>query len=224
MQTRPQTPDASDLCIGAQLRALRQERGLSLARLAELTGISDATLSRVENAQTLVSAHNLYILAQALAVDITAFYAPAAQPLRSGIRAISRGGAGHQIDTARYAATILGAELAHKKMHPAIDLVSAQDLDAIGGLAAHAGEEFLFVLSGVLILHSAHYAPLRLEAGDSIYFDASMPHAYLSGEECPARILVINSAEPTFAAASRGATEKNIERNAHDRRAQNPGL
>ena len=179
--------------IGERLRYHRQARGLSLSALSALTGISDATLSRVENAQTPVSAHNLYILSKALEVDITAFYATQANPIRSGIRSISRQGTGQTVETARFASTILGADLSRKQMHPAIDIVTATTLDAVGGLAPHEGEEFLFVLDGVLVLHSAHYAPLRLEAGDSIYFDGAMPHAYLSPDGRPARILVITS-------------------------------
>lgn len=198
---RPPT-DETDLCIGTRLREFRMAQGYSLARLAAVTGISDATLSRVENAQTLVSAHNLYILSQALNVDITAFYEPAAHPIRSGIRSVSRAGEGRQIDTARFTSTVLGADLSNKKMHPAIDVVTATALDQVGGMASHSGEEFLLVMEGVLVLHSEHYAPLRLNAGDSIYFDAGMAHAYLTPDGAPARILVVNSSEPDLGDAA----------------------
>ncbi|MEP4199181.1 MAG: XRE family transcriptional regulator [Aliishimia sp.] len=189
------SPDTSSANIGMRLQKFRHAKGLSLASLAKLTGISDATLSRVENAQTLVSAHNLYILSKALDVDITAFYSPESNPIRSGIRSVSRAGDAQKIETARYMSVILGADLANKHMHPAIDFVSATSLEDVGGLAHHDGEEFLYVLDGVLILHSEHYAPLRLEAGDSIYFDGSMPHAYLTPDRTEARILVINSSK-----------------------------
>lgn len=188
-------PETSAVQIGQRLRALRTGRGLSLAKLATLTGISDATLSRVENGQTLVSAHNLYVLSQVLEVDITAFYATGSNPIRAGVRAINHAGEGQHVETARFLSSVLAADLAHKQMHPAIDTVTATSLDEIGGLASHKGEEFLMVLSGVLILHTAHYAPLRLRAEDSIYFDASMPHAYLSPDGRPARILVITSSQ-----------------------------
>lgn len=188
--------DDTDLCIGTRLREFRMAQGYSLAKLANITGISDATLSRVENAQTLISAHNLYILSQALNVDITAFYEPTAHPIRSGIRSVSRAGDGRQIDTARFTSTVLAADLSNKKMHPAMDVVTATTLDQVGGMASHSGEEFLLVMDGVLILHSEHYAPLHLNAGDSIYFDAGMAHAYLTPDGTPARILVVNSAEP----------------------------
>lgn len=181
--------------VGTQLRKFRQENGYSLAQLAQLTGISDATLSRVENAQTLVSAHNLYVLSKALNVDITAFYEPSASPMRSGIRSVSRQGAGRHIETAQFVSSVLGADLANKKMHPAIDEIKATSLDNVGGLSSHTGEEFIYVLKGTLILHTEHYAPLSLNAGDSIYFDGSMPHAYLCADGTFARILVITSSE-----------------------------
>lgn len=179
--------------IGANLRAIRLEKGLSLAVLAQKSGISDATLSRVETGKTLVSAHNLYTLGKALGVDITAFYAPEARPLRSGVRAITRQGQGHSVETDRFAALILAGDLSHKDMHPSINVITATHLDEVGGMTGHAGEEFLYVLEGHLVLHSAHYAPVLLEQGDSIYFDGSMPHAYLAAKGTKARILVVNA-------------------------------
>ena len=179
--------------IGANLKSMRHAQGLSLAKLASLTGISDATLSRVETGKTLVSAHNLYTLSKTLHVDITAFYEPDASPLRSGIRSIARNGLGHEMITDRFVTTVLAGDLANKQMHPSLNVITAQTLEEAGGLIGHMGEEFIMVQEGRLILHSEHYAPVFLETGDSIYFDGSMPHAYLSGDETPARILVIMS-------------------------------
>ena len=180
--------------IGPRLKSLRKERGLSLGRLAALTDLSEATLSRIENGQSLVSAHHLYIVSRVLDVDITAFFETASTRMRSGIRSLSRGGEGAPVDTDRFAATVLFADLADKAMHPFINEITANDLAEAGGLNAHDGEEFLFVLSGSIVLHSAHYTPLLMEAGDSIYFDAGMGHAYVNSGDAPARILVVNTA------------------------------
>jgi len=183
------------LHIGARLKSLRKARAFSLGDLAGLTDMSEATLSRIENGQTLVSAHHLYILSRVLGVDITAFFETGSQPMRSGVRSISRGGDGAMVDTARFRAQVLCADLANKSMHPFINEISAPSLNEAGGLVAHAGEEYLHVLEGVLVLHSEHYAPLRLVAGDSLYFDGTMAHAYVNGGEDPARILVVTTAD-----------------------------
>ncbi|MBY5932708.1 XRE family transcriptional regulator [Tateyamaria omphalii] len=188
---KPGIPEPPD--IGARLKQLRSEQGWSLAKLAAATGISDATLSRVETGKTLVSAHNLYVLAQVLGVDITAFYSHAAHPLQSGIRSVSRAGQGRDLQTDRFLTTILASDLSKKQMHPAINVVSRDRFGPDDTLSGHPGEEFLYVLEGQLVLHSAHYAPLLLDAGDSIYFDGTMPHAYLAGEGGMARILVLTT-------------------------------
>ena len=189
---RPEPP----LALGPRIKTLRKERSLSLAELAKSTGVSEATLSRVENDQTLVSAHHLYNLAKALDVDITAFFEDGTKPIANGIRSISRKGEGLPLSTARYEAQVLCTDIANKKMHPAIDTVTIRSVDEAGGLSQHDGEEFLHVLAGQLIFVSEFYEPLALETGDSLYFDSNMGHAYLSADGAPVSILVVATTEP----------------------------
>lgn len=189
---RPEPP----LALGGRIKALRKERGLSLAELAKSTGVSEATLSRVENDQTLVSAHHLYQLSKALGADITAFFEDASRAISNGIRSICRKGEGIPLTTARYEAQVLCTDIANKRMHPAINSVTIRTLEDAGGFSRHEGEEFLHVLDGRLILATEFYEPLLLEPGDSIYFDSHMGHAYLSADGSPAHILVIATVEP----------------------------
>lgn len=189
-------PEPKVLALGPRIKALRKAKGFSLAGLAKSTGVSEATLSRVENEQTLVSAHHLYQLAWALGADITAFFEEASPPLSNGIRSICRKGEGVALQTARYEALVLCTDLAAKHMHPAINTVTIADLGEAGGYSRHDGEEFLFVLAGQLSLITEFYEPLLLDEGDSIYFDSHMGHAYLSGNGRPVRILVIATTEP----------------------------
>jgi mannose-6-phosphate isomerase-like protein (cupin superfamily) len=70
-------------------------------------------------------------------------------------------------------------------MVPIIIDVQARSVDELGGLVRHSGEEYLYVLTGTMELHSDLYAPLPLAAGDSIYFDSGMAHGYVrTGESC----------------------------------------
>ena len=182
--------------IGPRIKALRKERGHSLAELARTTGVSEATLSRVENGQTLVSAHHLYQLAKALGVDITAFFDEGTKPIAHGIRSISRKGEGLPLNTARYDAQVLCTDIANKKMHPAINTVTIRSVEDAGGLSQHDGEEFLHVIAGRLTFVSEFYEPLMLEEGDNLYFDSNMGHAYLSADGAPVTILVVATTEP----------------------------
>lgn len=66
-----------------------------------------------------------------------------------------------------------------------------RSVDDVGGLVRHAGEEYLYVLSGTMELRSDLYAPLVLEAGDSVYFDSGMAHAYVWIGDTPCRVLSV---------------------------------
>ena len=179
------------LPLGPRIRTLRLAKGLSLADLADRTGVSEATLSRIETGLSQVSAPHLYGLAAQLGVDISTFFTDPS-PAQPGSRTVTRADQGDSFDSPRLTARLLAGELLHKSMHPFVNRISATTLAQTGGLSAHAGEEFLFVLTGHLVVHSATYAPLTLAPGDSLYFDARDPHAYLAQDE-PATFLVVSS-------------------------------
>lgn len=178
--------------LGPRLRALRQSRQLSLAEVALGTGVSEATMSRIETGQSQVSAPHLYGLAQMFGVEISDLFQQDGGI--KGRRSVTRAGEGAAFSTPRLEARLMAGDLRHKAMHPFINRTTAHDLTQVGGLSGHAGEEFLHVLQGPLILISETYNPLRLETGDSLYFDAKDPHAYLTDQGAEATFLVVSSA------------------------------
>lgn len=70
-------------------------------------------------------------------------------------------------------------------------VVKARKVEEFEKLVSHAGEELVFILTGEVELHSELYAPIRLSAGDSVYYDASMGHALISVGEADATLLNI---------------------------------
>lgn len=182
--------------VGQRISALRKQRGLTLLQVAGECGISEATLSRIENGQTGVSAEHLFVMAQLFGVDMADFFRHDAAPLMKGMRSIIRKGESELHPLARYASELLHTDISSKQMLPAINHVTARTLSETAGLQAHAGEEFVFVLSGTLSLHSELYTPAILNAGDSCYFEGSMAHAYLNtGVEDEVVILVVVRAD-----------------------------
>lgn len=179
--------------LGPRIRQLRRQAGLSLAELAERTEVSEATLSRIETGKSDISAPHLYRLAAALGHDIGSFFEATPTRMAPGRRSVVRRGEGAPLDTPRLHGRALAADLRHKRMHPFINHVEARTIDEAGGLQAHGGEEFLYVLEGRLTVVTDIYAPLTLEPGDSLYFDGAQPHAYLSDAPGGVTFLVINS-------------------------------
>ena len=169
--------------------------GRSLADVAGATGVSEATLSRIETGRSDVSAPHLFRLATLFDVDVSSFFDGTHSTSAKGVRSVSRRGEGRMFDTARMQTSLLCTDLQEKKMHPFLNTVTATSLADVGGLAAHDGEEYLYVIDGGLFLHSDTYAPLYLETGDSLYFDAAMPHAYVAADPGGAQFLVICSSQ-----------------------------
>ena len=185
-----------ELQIGERLLELRKSRGLTLAALSKLTGISEATLSRAENDIASPNAHNLYVLAKALDVDVTAFFRSDSVKFSAGLRTITKKDRGEKRSTGRYDFELLCADLAHKNMMPSKNHITATTLEDAGGLRGHEGEEFIFVLRGAIYLHSEQYVPTLLEEGDSMYFDGNMPHAYVAADDQGADILSLTLVPP----------------------------
>ena len=182
------------LRIGERLSHFRRAKGLTLARLSSMTSISEATLSRAENGLTALNAYNLYLLARILDVDIVSFFRSDSEVFAKGKRTVTRRGEGEKESTERYDLELLCSELSAKTMVPSLNSVTARSLERAGGLRAHEGEEFLYVLAGRVEVHTELYAPTRLAAGDSMYFDSNMAHAYVATDDGPAEILVVVAA------------------------------
>jgi len=78
----------------------------------------------------------------------------------------------------------LCAELRRKRMIPVLTRIRAKSVSEFGELVHHSGEEYIYVLEGRVEIHTEFYDPIVLEAGESIYIDSNMGHAYVAAEGC----------------------------------------
>jgi transcriptional regulator with XRE-family HTH domain len=181
--------------LGAVLRGLRKRQGWTLAEVSRRTGLPISTLSKVEHDRVSLSYAKLARVSEGLGVDVARLFdAPQPQPAGiSGRRSITRAGEGQAADGG--SRLIAAADLLDKRLAPAITEVRARSVEAGGGMVRHAGEVYAFVVEGEAELHSGLYAPVRLKAGDSIYFDASMGHAFVNVGEGPCRVLSVSPAQ-----------------------------
>jgi transcriptional regulator with XRE-family HTH domain len=158
-----------------------------------------STLSKVEKGRVSLSFDKLLSISKALGVDMAELLEPAphhegASTGLRGRRVIQRAGEGQLVETRSYHQLYLATELLHKRMTPIVVELRARSMEEFneefGAMIRHPGEEFVYVLSGELEFHSELYAPLRLAAGDSMYFDSEMGHAYLNASDPPCRVVV----------------------------------
>lgn len=184
---------APEALIGQRLRKLRQENGLTLNTIARRSGISISTLSKIENDKVSPTFANLLKLADAFGLPLTGLIGgmDAAEPPTTARIAVTRAEDIVFTRTQTYEMGALCTDLRNKRMSPFLDRVHASAASVGDRLVRHEGEEFVFVLRGVLEIHTEHYNPLRLGPGDSAYFDSQMSHAYRAGTDEPAEMLMI---------------------------------
>ncbi|MGO7961204.1 helix-turn-helix domain-containing protein [Rhizobium leguminosarum] len=171
--------------IGQTVQRLRKRQKLTLNDLAQKSGLSTSAVSKIENAQVSPTYETILRLAVGLNVDVTELFGGSSTPASAAGRiAVTRKGAGIVQKTPHYEYEMLGAELSKKEFTPLLTTVRARSIHEFAEIQGHTGEEFLFVLSGKVILHTEHYEPILLWPGDSSYYDSTMGHALISvGEE-----------------------------------------
>lgn len=184
---------------GGAIRKLRLARGWTLAELSGQSGVPISTLSRVELGQNALNYDKLMRLCRALDVDLEAFVTreAAVAPVASGRRSVVRAGDGPPTRVGGNTGRRAAADLLAKSLSPIIVDVTARSLEAHGPMTSHAGEAYVLVLEGEIEAHSHLYAPLRLGAGDGVYFDASGGYALVAPGQ-PARVLIVVSGENAF--------------------------
>lgn len=177
------------LNLGAKLRTLRQKKGWTLDETSARTGLAKSTLSKIENDKLSPSFEVIQKLTQGLNIDVPQLFVESSHHEASGRRSITRSGEGKPHPTPTYEHELLGTELTNKRMVPFKTTIHARSFDDYGDWIRHAGEEFLYVLSGTLQFYSEFYEPVDLGVGDSIYYDSGMGHALVSISEEDAQIL-----------------------------------
>lgn len=182
---------------GAALRAFRRKQGWTLAEVSQKTSLPVSTLSRIETDQISPTYDQLSKLSVGLCIDMAQLLSGDindAKPVQTARRSVNRAGDGQILDTPMQSLRYLSVDLINKQFAPIIGEIKAHSLEEAGEFHRHNGEEFIFVVSGELELHSESYTPLRLRPGDSVYFDSSMPHAYVAVGKDPCKILSICTA------------------------------
>jgi transcriptional regulator with XRE-family HTH domain len=163
--------------VGPRLRALRRQRGTTLADLSAATGISVSTLSRLESGQRRPTLELLLPLARAHGVQIDELVgAPPTGDPRVHLRPVTRNGM-TMVPLSRRA----GGVQAYKLIIPARQPATPEP-------KTHEGYEWIYVLSGRLRLVLGDQ-DLVLTPGEAAEFDTRVPHWFGSANNVPVEVL-----------------------------------
>jgi transcriptional regulator with XRE-family HTH domain len=169
--------------VGAQIRRRRHQHSLTLARVAELTGLNVGYLSQVENDKASPSLETLAALADALDVPVAWFLLDAsARP-----RLVRR--------SERPQREVLDGRTTFSQVDGGIARVVAIFVGEVPagtrtGLHAHQGDEHHIILAGRVRFTQGEHT-VEAGAGDYVLLDGTLPHDVESVGDEPARLVLV---------------------------------
>ena len=181
--------------VGEKIKALRQEKNISIEELAERSGLAIEQIERIENNIDLPSLAPLIKIARVLGVRLGTFLddqdemGPVVCRKKEAKDTISfSNNAIHSRRHMEYHS--LSKSKADRHMEPFIIDVQPTEESSDFVLSSHEGEEFIMVLEGTMEISYGKHTYL-LEEGDSIYYDSIVPHHVHAYEGKQAKILAV---------------------------------
>jgi transcriptional regulator with XRE-family HTH domain len=172
--------------LGTLMRGLRTRNGWTRKEMSERTGIPVSTLAKVEHDQLTLGYDKLLQVAQRLKMRMSELLASgeAVQSRTMTRRSLGTLETAVRVTSPAYDYYFMCPDLRNKRMIPIFGRPRARTLEEFGELVRHAGEEFIFVLTGRVEVHTEFYEPVIVEAGQCMYIDSGMGHAYLLAPGC----------------------------------------
>ena len=165
--------------IGEKLRALRLRKKMGLVELGQHSGLSPALLSKIERGKLIPTLPTLLRVALVFSVGLEHFFTEAAaKPVFAIVRKKDRQRFPERLGAKdpNYHFESLDFPAVDRRMNAYYVEFEPVDADRLHR-HHHPGAEFLYVIAGTLLV-TVGEEEHELAAGDSVYFDPTVPHGY----------------------------------------------
>lgn len=176
--------------IGKKIRRLRQEKGLTIKELAEKAGVTKGFVSRVENVRTIPSLPVLLSIIQALEQEVADFFSDIEQNNTDSI--LIRRKENLYPYTKENAKGFRYYSIFNETISGLVIQASILELEPNSqrGQLTTDGFEYKYILEGE-VEYEIGDEVFTLRAGDSLFFDASLPHVPANRTNELVRMLVV---------------------------------
>ncbi len=178
--------------LGARIRALRKEHGLSLEQLAAKSGVALATLSRIENGKGSGTFRTHQRIAEALGLAITELYRDFQEPDEEAVLIDPES---EEAETFTYdekaSAVLLTAQVSRKQMLPQLIVLQPGGRTALEQYRK-GSERWILGLEGAVDV-TVGTKSYRVAKGSTLYFKASLAHQFHNADNSVAKIISVTS-------------------------------
>ena len=174
--------------VGGRVREIRKAKKITLVELSKQTGIAQATLSRIETGTMIGTVESHRKIAEALGLGLAELYAPLDRRYQEIVHAkketprkVMHQGRGLQVE-------LLSQEVTKKKITPLFVTLSGNSKTS-QEQNDRGVEKFIWVLDGEVEV-TLEKETYLLKEGETLYFDASLPHRLVNPKAKTAKLFV----------------------------------
>ena len=186
----PAEPEKGVEDIGQRIRQIREDKGLSLEELSRLTGFDVQFLSNLEKNKAQPQLGTVIKLSKALDSAFGRLVSGVGDKLYSITRKNERRAVSRSTSKTGkkqvYSYKSLAPDVKGRHMEA---LMVRLETDPDKEVSVHDGEEFIFVLDGIVVFEIGHDR-FELEPGDSVYYLSTTPH-HIAAKSGKATILAV---------------------------------
>ncbi len=184
------------LKVGESVKEIREKKGLSIQDISQRTGLEPELLMEIEKAEISPPLGTIIKLAKALEMKMGYFISGAEDLpytiMRKNERKLLSRYDSKKSDRYGYEFSSLAPYKKDRHMEPF--LVTLEPLDIEEERSTHDGQEFIYVLEGIMEVRISEEVHL-LEPGDAIYYDSTVPHLVKCRGKDKTKILAVLYAE-----------------------------
>jgi transcriptional regulator with XRE-family HTH domain len=176
--------------VGKKIKELRSVKKLTLKDLSSKTGLSTGFLSQLERGLSTIAIDSLEIIAKELDVDLSYFFMKPKNDKKIILRDYEQ--EIFQITSSQFIHSHLTNDVENKELLPRFIEILPMDKSEKITAYAHKGEEFVFVLEGILTLIIDEEEKV-MYPGDSAHYSSEIVHNWANYTNKKVKILVIST-------------------------------